>query len=83
MTDETVAAQAEGGALPTSSQTLEQKVDAVIQTDATTRAARADEAVSQWYAAHFNACAKSGRPPITTDELARLRVQVKAAVSIA
>jgi hypothetical protein len=39
--------------------------------------------VSQWYAAHFNACAKSGRPPITTDELARLRVQVKAAVSIA
>jgi hypothetical protein len=42
----------------------------------------AEAAARDWYEQHYLAASRSGRTPITSDELKRLIVQVRAAASI-
>lgn len=74
MNDETVAAPAEGEALPVS---RFKRAEQAIETDVE----RVIAAVERWYAAHFHKAAQSGTAPLSADDKAALIQHVADAVA--
>ncbi len=82
MTDETVAAQAEGEALPASDAKppepgfLARAESAVLSLEQ-----RVVAGIDAWYAEHFHSAAAAGRAPISAVEKASLTKHVSAALT--